>query len=405
MGNVCWKEFRIGDLFNFVVGCQPNFKDRFLEKSAGMVPVITGVTSNNGVGFYTVLYGKKTYKDILTVSKDGEYAGTVFLQSEEVYLGGHSLGLIPKFVFNNRALLFVASAILKYQKCGFWKINNIPNVQLDKIKKIKIFLPAKLDGIPDWDYMAERIRELEAECIKELEAEHIKEFEAYLVATGLNDYELTEADKQVLAKMSTGGGNFDSAGCNESTVGLQWKKFRIGDLFEKLPVRKANKKDVRNFKNNQYCVPVVYAKFGDNGIMYWGLKDKFTTYSNVISIVYNGVISAGRVYAQEESTGILAESYFIRLKDGNVSFLVNQFLSCVIEKAIYSRYSRENLAIWNERVENDIISLPAKEDGTPDYDFMERYIRAIEKVTIADAVKWKDQQIVITKQIVDKGIA
>ena len=176
-------------------------------------------------------------------------------------------------------------------------------------------------------------------------------------------------------------------------------------MFEKLPVRKANKKDVRNFKNNQYCVPVVYAKFGDNGIMYWGLKDKFTTYNNVISIVYNGVISAGRVYAQEESTGILAESYFIRLKGENVSFLVNQFLACVIEKAIYSRYSRENLAIWNERVENDIISLPVKEDGTLDYDFMERYIRAIEKVTIADAVKWKDKQIAITKQVVNKTVA
>ena len=139
--------------------------------------------------------------------------------------------------------------------------------------------------------------------------------------------------------------------------------------------------------------------------MYWGRKDEFTTYSNVISIVYNGVISAGKVYAQEEETGILAESYFIRLKDYQVPFRVNQFLSIVIEKVIYSKYSRENLATWKNRVENEMISLPITSANVPDWDYMEQYIRAIEKTVVADVIKWKDKQINLTKEVVNREVS
>lgn len=55
------------------------------------------------------------------------------------------------------------------------------------------------DGfIPDFEYMQERITELEQERITELEQ--------YLIATGLNDYELTDEDKDILATRLTDGG-------------------------------------------------------------------------------------------------------------------------------------------------------------------------------------------------------
>ena len=37
------------------------------------------------------------------------------------------------------------------------------------------------------------------------------------------------------------------------------------------------------------------------------------------------------------------------------------------------------------------ITLPITLDGEPDFDYMERYIRALEKVVIADVVKYKDK--------------
>lgn len=55
---------------------------------------------------------------------------------------------------------------------------------------MSIKLPVKDIEEIDWEYMQERITELEQERITELEQ--------YLIATGLNDYELTDEDKQVL---------------------------------------------------------------------------------------------------------------------------------------------------------------------------------------------------------------
>ena len=51
--------------------------------------------------------------------------------------------------------------------------------------------------------------------------------------------------------------------------------------------------------------------------------------------------------------------------------------------------------------------MPIKSDAPDDYtvadidfDYMERYIRAMEKVVIADVVKYKDTVIEITKRVV-----
>ena len=158
---------------------------------------------------------------------------------------------------------------------------------------------------------------------------------------------------------------------------VKWGEYRIGDIFEKLPAKKAEKSEVRNKRDSEFCIPVVYCKYGDNGIMYWGRKNKFTTYKNVISIVYNGVIAAGKVYAQKEETGILAESYFVSLKHYKPSFYVNLFLASVLEKKLYYRYSRDYLATWEGKVENDYIYLPIA-NGAIDFNFMNDFIAELE---------------------------
>ena len=111
--------------------------------------------------------------------------------------------------------------------------------------------------------------------------------------------------------------------------------------------------------------------------MYWGREGEFTTFENVISVVYNGVIAAGKVYAQKQATGILAESYFIRLKQHKASHNVNLYLATVLEKVLYPKYSRDYLATWDNKVENDIIVLPTKNNKV-DFDFIEEFIAELE---------------------------
>ena len=46
------------------------------------------------------------------------------------------------------------------------------------------------------------------------------------------------------------------------------------------------------------------------------------------------------------------------------------------------------------------IELPIKLDGTPDFEYMERYIRAMENVVIVDVVKYKDKVIETMNKVV-----
>ena len=68
----------------------------------------------------------------------------------------------------------------------------------------KLFYETKIElpFIKNWeiafDYMEDYIRFLEAERIEELEAERIEELEAYLLATWLKDYNLTEKEQKAL---------------------------------------------------------------------------------------------------------------------------------------------------------------------------------------------------------------
>ncbi|NKZ20866.1 restriction endonuclease [Streptococcus ovuberis] len=122
---------------------------------------------------------------------------------------------------------------------------------------------------------------------------------------------------------------------------------------------------------------MVYAKSGDNGIMYWAKEGDFETHSNVISIIYNGAIAAGLVYAQRKETGILAESYLIKVKNIEVSFETNLFLRAVLESVLYPKYSRDYLATWANKVENDKIALPTINSEIA-FSYMENCIKALE---------------------------
>lgn len=64
-------------------------------------------------------------------------------------------------------------------------------------------------------------------------------------------------------------------------------------------------------------------------------------------------------------------------------------------------FSYNNMATWN-KLRILTITLPVTLEGEPDFDYMERYIRAIEKLTIVNVVKYKDKVIDTIKKLVNK---
>lgn len=61
-------------------------------------------------------------------------------------------------------------------------------------------------------------------------------------------------------------------------------------------------------------------------------------------------------------------------------------------------FSYNNMATWN-KLKTIKVSLPVTPDGNFDFDYMERYIRAVEKAAIADVVRYIETVIDTTKQL------
>lgn len=68
---------------------------------------------------------------------------------------------------------------------------------------------------------------------------------------------------------------------------MEYKAFRIGALFEKLnaPYIGAGRKqdNVSKERTEEFSLPLINCKWGDNGIMYYGRPSDFVHYENVLS--------------------------------------------------------------------------------------------------------------------------
>ncbi|WP_236845130.1 restriction endonuclease subunit S [Campylobacter devanensis] len=254
--------------------------------------------------------------------------------------------------------------------------------KLDDIKNHKIQLPITASGEIDFEFMESFVAELEAERVAELEA--------YLAAASLKDYELTADELSALSKFEN----------------YNWGEFRIGDLFEKLNLSfrksKFNKdNDVSKIKNSEFSIPLVNAKNGDNGIMYYGRPQDFETATMTIDIVNDGAVSTGNVYPQPQETGVLYNAYLIKSKFTASKSLL-YFFATAIQKSIKLKFSYELKASW-ERVKNENIKLPITTNGEIDFEFMNNFIKAIEKLVIKDVVLYTDNKIKATKSIVSSN--
>lgn len=160
-----------------------------------------------------------------------------------------------------------------------------------------------------------------------------------------------------------------------------WKCFRIGDLFDKLQLDIKNEAfnkalDVSKVRTEEFNLPLVNAKHGNNGIMYYGREADFDTAEMTIDIVQNGAIATGDVYAQPQKTGVLWDAYLIKSKEPISSKYALMFMATVIEKAIKDKFSYDNKCIW-DKASKLMVSLPVSANGKPDYAHMDSYMREI----------------------------
>ena len=299
-----------------------------------------------------------------------------FYMSHDFYAGQFTKTVFPKFEgFNYRVALWFISWFNKSSKLYLGLlVRDFEKAFLES----EISVPRNHDGSLSLKYMESRIREMEESRIREIEA--------YLKVSGFENCELTEEEKNALNSFS-----------NKGTAA-----FKIGELYEKVELHNKSfdkRRDSRSIPNSQYCIPLVNAKHGDNGIMYYGDSNIFDSVEMTIDIVQNGVIATGDVYPQPQRTGVLWDAYLIHASNHQDNVETLMYISTAIAKSIKLKYTYDNKAYW-EQVKEELITLPITSSGSIDYQFMEVYIRAIEKLTIQRVKDWKDKEIETTKDVV-----
>lgn len=380
-----WKKFKLDELFDIEntwnYGKNKQYKSQLKDKIGDSIAVVSGITTNNGINYYTedILDDNEIYNDCLTISTRGEYSGSVFYHDYPFALANNILTM-PMPGLSKEAKLFMAAVI---QALPFGGYGNYPTK--DKLKESIIKLPVKESEEIDWEYMQERITELEQERITELEQ--------YLIATGLNDYELTDEDKEILATKLTGGGVLQNSisgnGCLKEA-----RIFRVGDLFEvKTPVKKFNANAVEI--TDRIGHPYVVRSSANNGIR--GYIDEDEAYLNEGNTFSFGQDTA-TIFWQEKP-------YFTgdKIKVLKPKFECNSEIASYVMNGItkaFSHFSWGTQSFKVSVIEDGEFLLPVTCDGTPDWTYMEKYIRAIEKVVIKDVVDYKDSIITKTKEII-----
>lgn len=367
-----WGEYKLGDLFD--IQNTLSFNTDKLTKGKEY-DYITRTSLNQGILQTTGFVNKENINPAGTWSL-GLLQMDFFYRNKPWYAGQFVRKIVPKIIIPDGAKLFFQT-LLNLQKPKLLQVL-VRNVD-ETFRNITIQLPQTEEKEIDYSFMEN--------FVYEIEKSRLNKIETYFMASGLDDYNLTHNDISALNDFKK----------------LQWQEFKIGDLYYKVELEKVKfnkRRDTRSEPSAEFSLPVINAKHGDNGIMFYGKESVFASENMTIDIVQNGAIATGDVYPQPQRTGILWDAYLIKAKKHPETRQTLFFLSCAIKKSIKPKFSYEVKATW-DRVQREKIYLPVTADRQPDLMTMERLITAIQKIVIADVVKYTHRCLASAQQIVE----
>ena len=256
----------------------------------------------------------------------------------------------------------------------------------DKVENETIDLPLKTNSDLnnynksdiDWQFMEE----------------FIKELEAYLIATSLNDYHLTDEEHTLLdnkPKFKT----FKLA----STYVMRGKLIEVDEkgLFDIVPTKKKINANSITFDGR---FPYVARGESENGIrgyinfdeQYLNPKDTISFGQDTATMYYqpNAYFTGDKIqiFKLNEAYGALTENIALYI----ISSMKKSFANFV--------WGQQSFAL--DVISEIPVELPVDVHGNIDFEYMSQYIQAIKKVSIEDVVRYKDKIITATQNIINE---
>lgn len=370
------KAFKLGTLFTSKNG-DTDIKKEHINGEG--YPVVSSGNDNTGILGCSDIEACVIPKNTITV----DMFGNVYYRDFDYKMVTHArvFALLPNgFSLDEKTGLYFATSLVWLSH--IFSYNNMCSYK--KIKDMEIEIPVVESSDPDHEYTVEDIDfKYMKQRIAELEKQRIAELDAYLVASGLDDYELNDEDKEMLSP---------------STKQI-FKSFYLKDIFGSEPIRGARLTKEHRISGN---IPLITAGEQNEGVAEYISNQENQTLSNMLTIDMFGNCFY-RDYLYKSDDNIL--SFGLNGKSTEEMLYIVSIINSICKKQYnYARQYRKDSYL------KTTIPLPVIESSDPgheytpadiDWQYMERYIRATEKLAIADVVRYKDKVIEMTKKIVD----
>ncbi len=369
-----WGEFELVNLFEKAKVKTLKYKVSELPSSPVnnyQLPALTAGVQNQGLNNYVPKDNATILKNVISISANGANTGATFYQNKEFTILQDAYAIKWKYtddVLTDNQYLFIETSISK-RIFGNYEWTN--KAGWNRIKFEKIMLPITKNGNINFDFMEK--------FIAELEVNHIAELEAYLLATGLKDYNLTKEEAQALEDFKQGK--------------LVFENKKVQDLFLVQSYKKRFDANKINILETGY--PYVVRTSLNNGIR--GYINEDTQYLNDGNTISFGQDTATMFYqAKPYFTGDKIK--IVKSNDNKLNRLNALFFITTMTKS-FSVFSWGTSSFSEKTINSQLVKVPIKND-TPDYEFMETFISAIQKLVIKDVVLYADKKINATKQVV-----
>lgn len=158
-----------------------------------------------------------------------------------------------------------------------------------------------------------------------------------------------------------------------------WKEFHIEELFT---VKRGDAGNVSSRQYNKEGIPLITASESNNGV--YGFTEPQPTeriFSPTLSINNNGSVGCTFVH---NYAFIATSDVSILAPKMDVGLYALKFV-CPILQQNCKKYSY-GYKISNQRLKRQTILLPVTPNGTPDWQFMEDYMREVEKKLLSQTL-------------------
>lgn len=152
-----WREFFVSEIFTKIQRGKRLTKG---NQQNGEVPYVSSTAANNGVdNFIGNSKGVRTFENCLTLANSGS-VGSTFFHHYTFVASDHVTALILERP-NKYIYLFLSGIIRRLEE----KYSFNREINDKRIQREKILLPVNSDGLPDWQFMEDFMKQIERDKI------------------------------------------------------------------------------------------------------------------------------------------------------------------------------------------------------------------------------------------------